>query len=262
MNGSLLLPYRAGTTWLHRLDPRSKTAVFMLIALLVVLTDVRRWPVMAVTLAFLALTAAAARIPPGVFLARLSLALPFVLMVAVSLPWMAEGPSGRVPVGPWLVSRRGLYVLAGVSVKSSLAVLSLSLLSMITRFPDILAGLHRMRVPHAMLLLLAFMYRYLFVLAEEAHRMMQARESRSAGVLPWSRNLRVVGAMAASLFLRTYERAERILQAMLSRGFDGEFRTLSVLRLSPLDSLFIGLAITFMSLGLALGTTMAIGPIP
>ena len=89
--------------------------------------------------------------------------------------------------------------------------------------------------------IVAFMYRYVFVLVDEAQRLLRARAARSAGVgagtggtIAW--RARVSGGMAGSLFLRTYERSERIYLAMLARGFDGEVRVQGARRLSALSS--------------------------
>jgi len=259
---SLILPYREGTTWIHRLDPRTKTLGFLLLALTAVLSDVRRWPTMTGILLSLLLIASSARIPLKTLLLRVSVVLPFSLMVLCTLPWMAEGPSGRASLGPWLISRHGLYILASITVKSALAVLAVSLLSMTTPFSAILAGLGRLRVPRVLVVLLSFMYRYLFVLIEETHRMMIARDARMAGPLSLKQQAHVTGAMAATLFLRTYERAERIAQAMLARGFDGEIRTLNLLRCSSADARFIALLLTVVALLLLWSQQVPVGPMP
>jgi cobalt/nickel transport system permease protein len=86
--------------------------------------------------------------------------------------------------------------------------------------------------------MLSFMFRYLFVLAEEAVRMSRAYQSRC----PRRQTLKDAentGRLAGALMLRTYNRAERIYLAMLSRGFSGEFRTLSVQKLTFADIAFL-----------------------
>jgi len=88
--------------------------------------------------------------------------------------------------------------------------------------------------------MLSFMFRYLFVLAEEAIRMSRAYQSRC----PRKQTLgdaENIGRLAGALMLRTYNRAERIYLAMLSRGFSGEFRTLSVHRMTFADIVFLAI---------------------
>ena len=105
-----------------------------------------------------------------------------------------------------------------------------------------------LRLPKLLVTVVGFMYRYIFVLADEALRLMRAREARSAdpegrggGTILW--RARVLGGMVGSLFLRSYERSERIYNAMLSRGYDGEIRTL---RESPVRRADVALTATFL----------------
>ncbi len=100
--------------------------------------------------------------------------------------------------------------------------------------------------------MLAFMYRYLFVLVDEVNRMIAARNARSAradgrvgGSLAW--RAKVTGQMAGSLFLRSYERSERIYMAMLARGFDGELRSSQQIRLNGRDILFAGTSLIIIA---------------
>jgi cobalt/nickel transport system permease protein len=169
--------------------------------------------------------------------------VPFVLMIALFLPFFQGGEvAGSCNVGWWRVSISydGLLVLWNVVVKSWLSALSLILLSATTPFPGLLKGLERLGVPRVMVMILSFMYRYLFVLVDEAMRLQRARESRNlGGGLVWRAT--TIGNMIGTLFLRSYERGERVYQAMLARGFDGETRTLSELRLRRAD-LYFGLA--------------------
>ncbi len=107
------------------------------------------------------------------------------------------------------------------------------LLTATTRFPDLLHGLRHLLVPRALVAIIAFMYRYLFVLGDEAHRLLRAREARSAqpqtaGSGPSLRwRTRVVGNMIGQLFLRGYERSDRVYAAMVARGYQGDFLTLN-----------------------------------
>jgi cobalt/nickel transport system permease protein len=126
-----------------------------------------------------------------------------------------------------------------------------------TRFDHLLRALEDCHVPRGLLVILSFLYRYLFLLIEEAQSMKRAREARtvtpglrwwpfrrggpkppSPGPLPvgeglrplpsmWSLRLKAFGGTVGVLFLRTYEHAERAYYAMLARGFAGEVRTLT-----------------------------------
>jgi len=121
-----------------------------------------------------------------------------------------------------------------VSVQAAL------LLSFTTPFPDLVEALRRLRVPRLLVAIIGFMYRYLAVLGGEAVRLNRARQSRSAvvegrggGGIRWRAG--VVGGMVGSLFLRSYERSERIYASMQARGFDGELRSMGGRALTAAD---------------------------
>jgi cobalt/nickel transport system permease protein len=230
----------------HRLDPRTKTLAMLAFVLAVMATPPTAW--LSFTLYALLITGLIllARLPPLYALKRSAVVAPFVLMVALSLPFFEGGQvAGSCNVGWWQVSvtYAGLTVLWNVVVKSWLSALSLILLSATTPFPRLLKGLERLGVPQVMVMILSFMYRYIFVLVDEAMRMGRARESRALGG-GWTWQVRTIGNMIGTLFVRSYERGERVYQAMLARGFDGQIRTLDDLRFRKADWCF-GLACSF-----------------
>jgi cobalt/nickel transport system permease protein len=106
-----------------------------------------------------------------------------------------------------------------------------------TGMGGVAAGMERLGVPRVFIVQLLFLYRYLFVLAEEALRVTRARALRSFGRR--GKGLKPYAALLGHLLLRTLERAERIHRAMLARGFDGEFRRLRPLRFGKADTLFV-----------------------
>jgi cobalt/nickel transport system permease protein len=227
-------------SFVHRLDPRTKTLVVLVFVLVVMATPPTDWPAFALGTVLIAGLILLAQLPPLYVLKRSAVVAPFVLMIALSLPFFEGGQvAGSCNVGWWQVSvtYEGLLVLWNVVVKSWLSALGLILLSATTPFPRLLKGLERLGVPRVMVMILSFMYRYLFVLVDEAMRMERARESRNlGGGRVWQ--ARTLGNMIGTLFLRSYERAERVYQAMLARGFDGEMRTLSELRFGRADLCF------------------------
>jgi cobalt/nickel transport system permease protein len=126
-------------------------------------------------------------------------------------------------------------------IRGWLSVQLAILLTATTRFPDLMHALRHLRVPPILVAIVSFMYRYLFVLSEEATRLLRARDARSArvpalrggGSVVW--RARVAGNMAGQLFLRSYERSDRIYSAMLSRGYAGQLLTLNPHRMRPRD---------------------------
>ena len=124
-----------------------------------------------------------------------------------------------------------------ILVKAWLSILSLILLTSTTKLSNLLKGLEQLRLPRVMVMILSFMYRYLFVLVDEVMRMRQARDSRNfGGGRLWQ--IRTIGNMIGTLFIRSYERGERVYAAMVARGFDGQTRTLESSSFRQLDAYF------------------------
>ncbi len=133
-----------------------------------------------------------------------------------------------------------LVILWSVLAKSWLSAFAAGVLTSTTEFADLLKGLSMLGTPRVIVALLSFAYRYVFVLVDEAERMNRARDARDCGGRSSrARKLQIVGSMIASLFIRSYERAERVFFAMKSRGFDGEVKTLRGLRVVREDILFV-----------------------
>ena len=240
MKHSFIDEYSDLDSLIHNLDPRTKLIVSFAFIVFIVLTPVTNWPAFIFYFCMIAVLLLISRLPPFYVLKRSLVILPFVLMIAVFIPFFKQGEvAGSYNIGLWQisVSYSGLLVLANVLSKAWLGILSLILLSSTTKLADLLKGLRQLRVPHVIVLILSFMYRYIFVLMDEMMRMKQARDSRNFG---GSRlhQLRTIGNMIGTLFIRSYERGERVYGAMLARGFDGEVRTLQTLKFGRNDIYF------------------------
>jgi cobalt/nickel transport system permease protein len=165
------------------------------------------------------------------------------MLAALPLIFTRPGdPLATIEIGPIVltISGQGLREFTTIALKSWISVQAALLLSFTTPFPDLVEALRRLRVPRLLVAIIGFMYRYLAVLTTEASRLNRARLSRSAvvegrggGSLRWRAG--VVGGMVGSLFLRSYERSERVYAAMQARGFDGEFRTMAGRPLATAD---------------------------
>jgi cobalt/nickel transport system permease protein len=260
MQIGLLDPYCQGASPVHRLDPRLKLLATLAFVVAATSTPPGAWPAFAL-LAVLTLAAiVAAHLPLLQVLKRSAIALPFAGMIAVSLPFTQGGSVvWSWPIWHWnlTVTDEGLFLFAAVVIKAWLSVTVSGLLVATTPFPDLLKAMRSLRVPAVLTATISFMYRYLFVLVEEARRLLTARQARSAGsgrTAAW--RARVLGGMIGSLFIRSYERSERIYAAMLSRGFGGEVRSLTRLTWQARDS-WVGLAWALALIGVALLARMA-----
>jgi cobalt/nickel transport system permease protein len=229
---SALERYEAGRSVLHRADARVKLPVTVAYIFAVTLTPVGHWPALALMAAPLLLAVACSGLSPLLVLRRSALALPFIL-AAVPLMFTRQGETlFTVPLFGWDASRQGLEAVITILTKSWLSVIAAVVLTATTSSVDLVRALRSLALPRILVATVSFMYRYVFVIAEEALRLMRGRDSRSAAVegrksggSTWWR-AGILGNMVGSLFLRSYERSERVYAAMQARGYDGEPRFL------------------------------------
>jgi cobalt/nickel transport system permease protein len=202
---------------LHGLAPESKVAATVAFIFAVVATPREAVWAFAVDLCIVFAVAAIGGVPIGHLVRRLTIEIPFLLF-AVFLPFVGRPPN--VEVLGLSLSEAGLWAAFGIVVKGSLGVLATVVLASTTSIPDILAGLERLRVPQVLVAITAFMIRYGDVVTDDLRRMRVARESR-ADDPRWIWQARAVASTAGTLFVRSYERGERVHQAMLARGYVG-----------------------------------------
>ena len=228
---------------IHDLDPRFKVIFTILFILSNALLPDGSWPAFA--LAWLVLLAVndQTKLGLGYSFKRSFVVLPFAL-VAVSAIFSPHGQ----PLAEWdlgfitlIPTDLGLVRFFSILLRSWLSVQMAILLVATTQFPDLIHALEHLRLPIMLTTVIAFLFRYLFILTNEVFRILRARDSRSAGVpgikkggsILW--RAKVTGSMAGQLFLRSYERSDRIYRAMISRGYSGHLRTLNPHNLNQLD---------------------------
>ena len=209
-----------GHSPIHRAPAHLKVAGLVVFMLVVVATPVQ-WPAAFIAYAaVLAVLVAVSGVPVPYLARRMVIETP-VLLFAALLPFIATGP--QVVVLGLSLSEPGLVAAGSLVTKATLGVLGSLLLAATTEPRDLLAGLERLRVPAQLVQIMGFMVRYLDVVTDELRRMKTARESRGFT----ARNPRhwpVLGRSAGALFIRSFERGERVHLAMISRGYDGSAR--------------------------------------
>lgn len=206
-----------GHSPVHRLPAHVKIITLLGFMLLVVATPRDWYLAYAAFLVLLLVVVSVSRVPATYLLKRMVVEVPFVVF-AVLMPFIATGP--RAHVLGLRVSESGLMSAWALLAKGTLGVLASLTLAATTEPRHLLAGLERLRVPNLLVQIMGFMIRYLDVVTEEMHRMKVARESRGFT----ARNVRhwpVLARSAGALFIRSYERGERVHLAMLSRGYTG-----------------------------------------
>lgn len=206
-----------GHSPVHRLAPEAKVAAAFLFVLGVALTPREAlWAFGLDALAILVVSRVG-QVPLRFLLSRMLVVLPFVLF-ALALPFVAQGE--RTTVLGVEVAVEGLWGTATILSRALLGVATSIVLAATTEVPRILAGLERLRVPAVLTAIAAFMLRYLEVITGELMRMRRAMTAR--GYDPrWLWQARPIAASAGALFIRSYERGERVHAAMLARGWNG-----------------------------------------
>jgi len=187
---------------IHRLPALVKLTAAMAMILGLILLPLQYAAYLPLPALALIVVAAVSRIPAGFLLRRLVLLETFVLGVAVLTVLQPDG----------------LRLTAVLVARCTLCLATMILLSNTTPFSEMLRILRALRFPAIMITTLALMYRYLFVLADEAQRMRRARMCRTF-VASRGRHWQALGSVISQLFVRASERAERIYSAMCARGW-------------------------------------------
>jgi len=248
--------YHESTSFLHHLDPRVKVSITLAFILSNALLPDGAWIAFACSWIFLILVNVFSELGGLFSFKRSFIALPFAL-IAVTVLFSVPGEtlsSFHFLMWGLTITDAGLLRFASIVIRSWLSVQMAIMLVASTRFPDIVHALEHLRVPSILTTIIAFLYRYLFVLADEVFRLLRAREARSAAVagsrsggnVAW--RARVAGNMAGQLFLRSYERSDRVYNAMLSRGYTGHLNTINPHELHRTDYITTALALLFLLL--------------
>ena len=185
-------------------------------------TPITRWPAFVAFFLLLVTAAVLSKIPLLLLFKRALIEIPFIFF-AILMPFFGTGE--KFEIAGIELYREGLLAGTSIVVKGTLGVLAAVILSTTTTAREILRGLERLKLPAVMVQIASFMLRYVNVISDEMERMKVARESRgfvATGIKHW----KVLATSAAALFIRSYERGERVHLAMLSRGFDGNLPSL------------------------------------
>ena len=246
--------FHESVSFVHRLDPRVKVSVTLAFILSNALLPDGAWIGFACSWLFLLLVNMLSDLGFAYSLKRSFVALPFAL-IAITVLFSVPGnalTSFHFLFWDLTITDAGFLRFISIVIRSWLSVQMAIMLVATTRFPDIVHALEHLRVPSILTTIIAFLYRYLFVLADEVFRLLRARESRSASVagsrsggsVVW--RARVAGNMAGQLFIRSYERSDRVYNAMLSRGYTGHLQTMSPHELHRADYVTTALALILL----------------
>ena len=242
-----------GHSVVHRLPAHCKVLALLAFMLCVVATPADVYPAFAVHAVALAAAVTASRVPPRFIATRMVVETPFVVF-ALLLPFVSAG--SQIQLWGVSVSEHGLEAAIALLCKGTLGVVASLLLAATTEPRDILAGLERLRLPRQLVEIMAFMIRYLDVATAELGRMRTARQSRgfqARALRAWP----VLARSGGALFIRSYERGERVHLAMLARGYTGCLPGFAQVAATRADWLVAGLLPALALLTLAASWTIA-----
>ncbi|HXC93008.1 MAG TPA: cobalt ECF transporter T component CbiQ [Geobacteraceae bacterium] len=210
----------SGDTGLHRLDAKAKVIVTAVFVLLVISHDRYELSALFPFFIFPAAMIAAGNLPFSYIARKILLLCPFVIVVGIFNPLIDR--TVILHAGPLAISG-GWLSFFSIITRSILTVGSAFILLALTGFTGVCQALEELGMPRPFAVQLLFLYRYIFVLTEEGGRAARARQLRSCGKK--GMGMGSFGTLIGHLLLRTWQRAERVHIAMLSRGFDGRFHS-------------------------------------
>lgn len=233
----------------HMLDARVKVVSALVYIVCVTILPDGAWAFYGIGFLLVAAATMAADLSPWMVFKRSFIGLPF-LLAAVSI--MFTIPGNPLWIGPWglTISDAGLVRFVSILMRTMISLQAAVLLTSTTGFPDILHALRHLKVPAVLVAIIAFMYRYLFVLTDETSRLLRGRSSRSAmlpgykpgGTLRW-RGV-VAGNMVGQMLIRSLDRSDRVYNAMLARGYKGQMLTMKPHEMSRTDWTVLVIACT------------------
>jgi cobalt/nickel transport system permease protein len=216
MHHSFIDKYSDRSSAMHDLGAIPKILISLVILVCILATPIHAAYLLIIYAVFIAGVWFLSGVPTVHILKRLSITIPFIALIALGALF-ANGMASPI--------QRYLLIVA----KAVMAIAVLTILTSTTRFPQLMGGFSRLGTPKVISSIMAFLYRYIFILIDEAERLNMGRKSRQ---LSTSKRLAWKGRawMTGTLFVRSLERSERVYRAMLSRGFAGELKVMDRLK--------------------------------
>ncbi len=247
MRHEFLDHHREGNSLVHRMDPRLKLFLMIGFILVVVMTPysekVRFLYLAVLPLLLMGLSG----ISLWHFFTKLLRIYPMIFLITFLIPFFPTDGGHPIRIGGIPVYQEGIQKFLLINMKSVLALFISIVLTTTTDFNRLLKAMERVRIPGIVVATLAFMYRFIFLIIDEAERMLMAFQSRYIHLPVWTR-LRMVATQIGVLFIRTYERGERVHLAMEARGFTGSVRVLNDLVWTGRDTVWLVLCALYLGM--------------
>ncbi len=209
---------------IHLLNPVLKTTFALVFVIFITTIPLQRYQEYFFYFLILIILVFLSKFPILYILKKSLLILPFVFLVAIFLPFYLNDENYwiiKIGIYNLKISKMGMIKFLNLIIKSWLAIITMILLSSTTRFRDLLYAFYTLKLPSILILLLSFMYRYIFIIYDEAQKMYYAAILRSGKKLNIIQSIKIISKIIGVLFIRSYERSERVYYAMIARGFNG-----------------------------------------
>lgn len=195
--------------WLRHRDARVKTiAVLIFITGVIYLENI--WLLLSAFF-FVLITALMTGVSYRILLLRLSLLIPFLLMLSIPL----------IFGGGWPPPPDRLFFALGISLKGVTSMTALVILMITQPIDEYLAGLAGLKVPPVVISVISLSYRYVYLFAEDLKTMQKALSSRLFKGGLSKRKLAVYGELSGAMLVKSFDRSEQVYKAMVSRCFNG-----------------------------------------
>jgi len=224
----------SGSSSLHRLDPRAKLVTTLAFIIAVVSFD--KYTISAMTPFFIypVVLVSLGGLPPGYLLKKILIVSPFAILIGIFNPLIDR--EVLIRIGTLGISG-GWVSFVSIILRFILTIAAALILVSLTGFNAVCSALLKFGVPRPFVTQLLFFYRYIFVLTDEAERMVRARSFRAFNSV--AMDFRTFISLIGNLLLRTLNRAERIYLAMCCRGFDGNIRMIRPMRIGYREIVFV-----------------------
>lgn len=229
---------------IHRFDPRAKIITFTL--LLISFVFVQKISVAFLALLFSLILLLVSKLPIRFILKRVQMVLIFVLPLLIIMPLTVRGTE-LFSVFGISATREGLWYASLIVIRSMAAVILILTMLGSMRFDTTIKALYTLKVPKTLVQMLMFTYRYIFVIIDEFMSMWRAMSAKGFNPRTNMYGLSVMGNMVGMLIVKSYERGERVYQAMISRGYTGNPKTRTAFAMRRTDyvlsTILVGFAI-------------------
>lgn len=243
--------FASGNSILHKTDPRLKLIIIFLFALITAAGN--SILMLGQALFFSIVLLSAARLEFKKVIKRIILINIFTGSVWLFIPFTYGGEE-ILRLGPLTASLEGIYYALTISLRANSIMLALIALLATSEIKDLLQALNYFKLPKKMILLAYFFYRYIFVLKKELAKLLRAAKARGLQNKSTLKTYSGYGYLIAVLFLNSFERSERVYQAMLARGFNNKIYVRQDFEPPAADLIFFTVSLLILSWFIVLDT--------